>query len=139
MNDWCRALAERERKAGLAHTGLSSQAIRYIVVGSFNSACSFAAYAILTWVGLSVSLASLGALVLGICLSFVTLGRLVFLSTLRGRFHRFVLLWAFLYVVNLGLISLFMQFGFGPYIAGLLAAAPTVAAAFILQRVYVFN
>lgn len=118
---------------------LSSQVIRYILVGSFNTASSFATYAIFTWMGLPVSLASLGALVLGICLSFVTLGRLVFLSALRGRFHRFVLLWTALYIVNLGLISLLMQFGVGPYLAGLLAALPTVAAAFLLQRAFVFR
>ncbi|WP_290546884.1 GtrA family protein [Aestuariivirga sp.] len=139
MSGWCPALAENDGKTGLARHSLSPQIIRYALVGSFNTASSFAVYALLTWIGLPVALASFGALAFGICLSFVTLGRLVFLSTLRGRFFRFVAVWMLLYAVNLGIISLLMHFGLGPYVSGLLAAMPTVATAFMLQRIYVFR
>lgn len=123
----------------MARPSLSPQIIRYVLVGSFNTASSFAVYALLTWMGLPVAAASFGALAFGICLSFATLGRLVFLSTLRGRFFRFAAVWMLLYLVNLGIISLLMRFGLGPYVAGLLAALPVAATAFMLQRIYVFR
>lgn len=115
------------------------QVLRYVIVGSFNTAAAFAVYSALLWIGLTIPVASLGSLIFGVCLSFITLGRLVFLQQLRGRFLKFVFVWLLLYINQLLVISIFIQLGAGAYWAGLLAGAPTVVLAFLLQRAYVFR
>lgn len=112
---------------------------RYGFVGGFNTAASYATYCLLLYAGANYALASLGALSLGIVLSFVTLGRYVFMSRLEGRFLKFLFIWVVLYFVNIGLIRLGLSFGLNSYIAGLMASVPTIGLAFMLQRFYVFN
>lgn len=75
----------------------------------------------------------------GIGVSFVMLGKLVFVSQLHGRFHRFLLAWCVLYAFNIGCITALMRAGAGPYSAGLLGAIITAAASFLVQRNYVFR
>lgn len=108
-------------------------------MGAFNTAVSYGTYSGLLYAGLNYPLASLGALIFGIMLSFVTLGRYVFLSRLRGRLYKFVLVWAALYLFNIGTIHGLISLGLDAYMAGLVAAIPTISLAFLLQRTYVFR
>lgn len=111
---------------------------RYLLVGLFNTAVSYALYCALLYVGIAYPLATLGSLLGGIFLSFVTLGRYVFVSRLRGRFPRFLTVWCGLYLLNIGLLNVLIKLGFDPYIAGIVAAPPTIGLAFLLQRFVVF-
>lgn len=111
---------------------------RYLVVGLFNTAASYTFYCALLYAGVAYPLASLGSLLGGIFLSFVTLGRYVFVSRLRGRFSRFLMVWGGLYFLNIGLLNVLIGVGFNPYIAGIVAAPPTIGLAFLLQRFVVF-
>ncbi len=113
--------------------------VRYGFVGTLNTLASYAAYCLFLYLGANYAVASLGALVFGIMLSFVTLGRYVFMSRLKGRFPMFLLVWAVLYFVNIGIISAVFSFGVDVYVAGFVAAIPTVGLAFLLQRFYVFR
>lgn len=112
---------------------------RYGSVGGLNTAASYGAYCLLLYAGINYAFASLGALSFGIVLSFVTLGRYVFMSRLKGRFGKFLFIWVVLYFVNIGLIRLGLSFGVNSYIAGLMASVPTIGLAFLLQRFYVFK
>jgi len=111
---------------------------RYLVVGLFNTAASYAFYCALLYAGAAYPLASLGALLGGIFLSFVTLGRYVFMSQLRGRFSRFLMVWGGLYFLNISLLNVLIGVGLNSYIAGIVAAPPTIGLAFLLQRFVVF-
>lgn len=113
--------------------------VRYAFVGAFNTAVSYSIYVLLIYSGVNYAVASLGALVFGIVLSFFTLGRYVFLSRLKGRFRLFVLVWVVLYFFNIGTIRILLSFSADAYQAGLAAAVPTVGLAFLLQRFYVFR
>ncbi|GAB5486621.1 MAG: hypothetical protein Pars2KO_01910 [Parasphingorhabdus sp.] len=113
--------------------------LRYIVIGSFNTMIGYGVYCLMLAVGMNFAGASLVSLIFGIMLSFLTLGRYVFLSQLEGRFAKFILVWAVLYIFNVAVISAIMHFGVNAYIAGLIAAVPTLGTAFLLQRFYVFN
>jgi len=113
--------------------------LRYIAVGSLNTAFGYGVYCLMLALGLNFAAASLVSLVFGIILSFATLGRYVFLSQLEGRFAKFILVWAGLYIFNVAIIAAIIRFGADAYIAGLIAAVPTLGAAFLLQRFYVFN
>ena len=113
--------------------------IRYGFVGTLNTLASYSAYCLFLYLGANYAAASLGALVFGILLSFVTLGRYVFMSRLKGRFPMFLMVWTVLYFVNIGIITFVLSFGLDAYVAGLIAAVPTVGLAFLLQRFYVFR
>jgi putative flippase GtrA len=113
--------------------------MRYVLIGAFNTAVSYLIYCIFIYSGVNYAVASLGALVFGVVLSFFTLGRYVFMSRLEGRFKLFVLVWVVLYFFNIGIIRLLLSFSADAYQAGLVAAVPTVGLAFLLQRFYVFR
>lgn len=113
--------------------------LRYLLVGSLNTAVGYGVYCLMLAAGLNFAGASLFSLVFGVVLSFFTLGRYVFLSQLRGRFAKFLLVWAVLYIFNVTVIAIVIRFGFDAYLAGLIAAIPTLSAAFLAQRFFVFN
>jgi putative flippase GtrA len=113
--------------------------LRYILVGSLNTAVGYGIYCLMLTAGLNFAGSSLFSLVFGVMLSFFTLGRYVFLSQLRGRFVKFLLVWAFLYIFNVTFIAAIIRFGFDAYLAGLIAAIPTLGASFLAQRFFVFS
>lgn len=114
------------------------QAMRYLVVGAANTLIAYSLYAAGIAIGVPYELASLAALILGIIVSFVTQGRLVFATRLRGRFLLFVAAWAVLYFINITVIHVMHWAGLDLYLAGLAAVVPVTAIAFILQRGIVF-
>jgi len=113
--------------------------LRYLSVGTFNTAVGYGVYCFMLTLGLNFAGASFISLIFGIFLSFVTLGRYVFLSQLKGRFAKFLSVWAVLYIFNIAAIAAGMHLGANAYLAGLIAAVPTLSAAFLFQRFYVFN
>ncbi len=127
-------MAEVNRKLSQSNR----QVLWFLLVGIANTGFSYGLYSLGLYLGLPYYLASLIALVLGIMLSFFTLGRLVFRARLKGRFGRFVTMWAGLYVVNITLISLLAALGVNYYWAGLLALGPVTLLSFILQKNIVF-
>lgn len=123
----------------LPSTLLKNQLIRFGIVGSLNTAFSYGVYSLGIFAGLSYYIASLLALVLGIAVSFITQGRLVFSAQLKGRFTSFLVVWSVLYVVNIGLIRLLSTAGLNYYIAGLVALFPVIILSFVLQKYFVFK
>lgn len=122
----------------LKSSELRGQVFRFLVVGSANTAFSYSIYSLGIYFGLRYYLASLIALILGILLSFVTQGRLVFGANLKGRFWIFVAVWAALYLVNIAAIGILSTFGVNYYWAGFAALIPTTLLSFYLQKTFVF-
>ncbi|KJZ18635.1 GtrA family protein [Loktanella sp. S4079] len=118
---------------------LNNQLIRFGLVGLANTIFSYGVYATGVYLGLAYYIASLVALLVGIVVSFFMQGRLVFRAQLSGRFSSFLVMWGLLYLLNIGLIRLFVTFGMDYYFAGLLAAVPVVVTSFILQKLIVFK
>jgi putative flippase GtrA len=116
-----------------------SRGARFIVVGAVNTAFSYSLYAMLVFLGLHYTLANLTALVAGILFSFRTQGAFVFNNTERSRFLRFVVTWAVIYLINIGLIRGAMVLGFDAYVGGALAIAPTAVLSYLTQKHFVFR
>lgn len=112
---------------------------RYLVVGVANTAFAYSVYAVALGLGASYPVASLISLVAGIMLSFKTQGKFVFRNSNQRLFGRFVLSWIFAYLINIGLISLFVRFGMNAFIGGALALPFNVVVGFLLQRYLVFG
>jgi len=117
---------------------ISPSAIRFVLVGLLNTGFSYGVYCGFLYLGAPYQVASFVALVMGVIWSFVTSGRLVFRRRLQGRFHKYLVVWAALYLVNILLIALLTGLGMNAYIAGFFALAPIVVMAFFLQKKYVF-
>jgi putative flippase GtrA len=114
------------------------QILRYGAVGLVNTGFSFSLYLLLVWLGLHFAMANLLSLLAGIVFSFRTQGRWVFGHRDWGALRRYVPVWSVCYALNVGLIAIFVRSGLDAYSAGALALLPTVIAAYVLQRKFVF-
>ena len=116
-----------------------AQTIRFLVVGFFNTAISYGVYAGCLAVGFPFPAASAIAMCLGLIVSFVTQGRLVFGTRGISDFPRFVGAWLIIYLVSVAVIWSIMQTGLSAYVAGLLAFPVTVSLSFLVQKFFVFR
>lgn len=113
--------------------------VRFLAVGTLNTAFSYAIYAGFLYLGLGYQLANLIALVLGILFSFKTQGQLVFKNTDNRLFGRFLLSWVLVYLGTITLIGRIIALGFDAYTAGALALPFSVALSYLMQKYYVFR
>ena len=114
------------------------QLIRFSLVGAVNTAFSYGVYCLFLYLGLGYAVASFLALCAGILWSFVANGKLVFRQQLKGRFARYLVVWALLYGLNVALVGGLVALGCNAYLAGLIAMVPVVILAYCLQRWLVF-
>ena len=111
---------------------------KFVVVGVFNTAFSYAIYAVFLYLGLGYVVANFLALVLSILVSFKLQGSLVFRNSDNRRIFRFVIAWALIYGFNILVISRFLAAGFDAYIAGALALPFTTVLSYLMQKFFVF-
>jgi len=113
--------------------------LKFIVVGTLNTAFSYGLYVFLVSVGLHYSVANLVALVAGILFGFKTQGVLVFKSYNNRLLLRFVAVWGFIYVIGLAVIGAMMHMGFNAYLAGAASLPFTAVLSYLCQRHFVFR
>ena len=118
---------------------LRPQFVRFLVVGAANTGFNIAVYWAMLWLGLAVPLASLASLAVGIVINFATQSRFVFDNRSPWKLLPYLVVWAALYVFNLGLIRLLMSYGLDAYVAGFLSTPATVLLSYFLQKTWVFR
>ena len=118
---------------------LRPQFMRYLAVGAANTGFVILVYWAMLWAGLSVPLASLASLVVGILISFTTQSRFVFDNRDPWKLLPYFVVWSILYAFNLGLIWLLMRCGLDAYAAGFLSTPATVLLSYFLQKAFVFR
>jgi putative flippase GtrA len=118
---------------------LKRRAIRFVIIGTINTAFSYAIYAFFLHLGLSYLFANLLALMISILFSFKTQGKFVFKSTENHLLWRFIVAWLLIYFVNVFLINMLMRLGLNAYISGALAIFPVTGLSYFFQRFYVFR
>jgi len=118
---------------------LRHQFVRFLLVGALNSCVGYVLYACLLYVGLPYAAASLGALMLGILVSFHTQGALVFGNQNRRLVIRFAASWGVIYLANVALIGTLIHVGMGAYGAGIVALVPTTILSYLTQKFVVFR
>ena len=123
----------------LAAKTKSNLAVRFVVIGVFNTGFSYLIYAGFLFVGFTYQLGNLFALVLGILISFKTQGHFVFNNTNNRLLGRFVLSWAFIYVCIVALIGQIISLGLDAYTAGALSLPVSVGLSYLTQKYYVFR
>jgi putative flippase GtrA len=115
------------------------QFLRFLVVGSLNTAFGYALFAAFTYVGLAYPYAIALATVGGVLFNFQSVGRLVFSHAPKSRFFRFVGVYVIVYLINLAGVQGLLGFGLGVYIANAIMLIPLSVLAFALNRKLVFH
>ena len=113
--------------------------MRFAFVGGMNTIIAYGAYAALLGLGVRLSMASLGSLVVGIFVGFSTQGALVFGNATIGAFARFVAVWAAIYCSYLAIVLSAQEFGLNNYLGGLVALPVVTALSYFLQSRFVFR
>jgi putative flippase GtrA len=117
---------------------LPRRPLRYIVVGACNTAVSYGVYAFLLMLGLGLPLAGLLSLAAGILTGFLAQGRFVFGRVSYDSLVRFILAWALMYGVHLGIVTGLLSVGISPYVGALLALAVLPLLSYFVLRDFVF-
>lgn len=114
----------------------SIQGIRFLVIGSINTGFSYLVYVLFLFLGLDYPQANLLAMISGVLFGFLTNSKLVF--KFKGNFLKYLMLWFALYIVNIGIIWLFVSFNCTPYLAGFLALPIITLFSYIAQKNLIF-
>lgn len=112
---------------------------RFLAVGVLNTVFGYSVFALLLFAGLHYATALLLATVAGVLFNFRSTGRLVFGNRDDTRLWRFMAVYLFCYLVNIGCLRLLDAAGLGPYLAQGLLLPPLTVASFALNRVFVFH
>jgi putative flippase GtrA len=118
-------------------SGQWQQILRYLVVGSLNTALSFAIYiAAIKLFNAPYYLASLISILFGIAVGFKAHGKFVFGN--KGSFLRYFACWASIYAVNTLLIALIRDYT-GDIVGQLLVLPITTVASYFLLKKLVYK
>ncbi|RDH40958.1 MAG: GtrA family protein [Candidatus Aquirickettsiella gammari] len=115
------------------------QFIRFLLVGCINTFFGYSIYVLLIFMGARYFLASFLATCLGMVFNFVTTGRIVFANNSFSIFFKFILVYMFLYGLNVGFIKVISLYTINFYLSGFVATVPISCIAFFLNRSIFLN
>lgn len=117
----------------------ASRPFRFMIVGGLNTALCYLVFAALFRAGLTIWSANFAALCIGIVLSFLAQGRIVFRDRDPRRFFRFLAIWLVIYFVQTSIIGLMVKAGIPPLAAGLIVLPGTAVLSYLFQKTIVFR
>lgn len=109
-----------------------------MLVGVLNTVVGYGLFALLVFLGLPYPVAIGLSTIMGVALNFQTTGRLVFGGAPLTRIGRFIGVYAFVYVLNVGSVAALLRLGLNIYMANALVIFPLALVAYMLQRNFVF-
>lgn len=112
--------------------------IKFCIVGALNTAFGVGVYCLFIFLGMDYKIATLLSTILGVIWNFKTTGIFVFKNKDNRLFFRFILCYAFLYLVNIGLVWLFKRFGMNDYYGGIFATPFMAICSFFLLKEFVY-
>lgn len=119
---------------------LDVKLIRFFMVAGLNTVFGYALFASLIFIGLHYTLAALIGQIIGILFNFRTYGALVFKNKRLNLLPRFVMVYAIMYICNIGGMTLIkQQFGANDYVASAIMCVPVGLLGFLLNKLFVFE
>jgi len=114
--------------------------LRFLLVGVLNTLVGYGLFSFFIFLDLHYSIAVLFSTILGVLFNFKSIGRMVFNTNNNERIYRFIVVYTFLYLLNIsGLWGLSFIGIENMYIAGAILLAPLAIISFILNNNFVFN
>lgn len=117
----------------------SATFLRYLIAGVFNTLFGWLVYAVVVLLGGQSWLALIIGTVTGIGFNFFSLGGYVFRDMAMKRLLRFVLAYAFIYVINLIGLTVLKQWVCNPIWAQLILTPPMAIFSYLLLSRLVFT
>ncbi len=118
---------------------LDRRFILFLFVGGLNTLFGYSVFVLLTFLKLPPSLALLLSTIAGVLFNFKTTGGIVFANRNNRLIVKFVLVYALLYLINLGSLKLLLGAGIGVYLASASLLLPMALLSFILNKRFVFS
>lgn len=118
--------------------GEAGQLVLFVLVGALNTAVGYAVFAAFVLIGSGMTWAAIGSTILGALFNFRSTGQIVFGSRRADRLPRFLLLYAFLCGLDIGLLRLAAAFGVAPLAAQVTILPLLALASFLTMRRFVF-
>jgi putative flippase GtrA len=112
---------------------------RFLVVGLINALFGYSIFALLLFIGLHFTIATLIATILGVLFNFKTIGMLVFKNANNSLIVKFILVYTVTYFLNIACLKVFSLLSIDLYLAGLLTLAPVALLTFVMNRRFVFG
>ena len=119
----------------LAAILLKKEALRFGCIGVLNTVFGYLVFAICLLLGTKSWLALAITYSLGILFNFLTYGRIVFMSKLKGRFLPYVLVYCTLYAINFICLSLLKSTGISVLVSQIILIGPLAIVSFISLRI----
>ncbi len=112
---------------------------KYIIVGMINTLFGYLMFVIFIYLSFHYSIAVLFSTILGVIFNFITYGKYVFNNTSLSKIWRFVIVYIFIYSINiLGLYCLKL-YTINIYIAGAILILPLALIGFYLNKRFVYE
>jgi putative flippase GtrA len=114
-------------------------AARFVLAGAANTVFGFVVYSAAILAGVPVWGAILAGVLAGLVFNYVTIGGYAFRQLSWRNFPKFVLSYAVVYLVNLGLIELLSRKALGVIQAQALVTIPLAVMSYLMMRFLVFT
>lgn len=122
--------------------GIRAKSLKFLVVGSINTAATYTLYVALILVGLHHNLALTLEYAAGILVGYLMNRGWTFADhrSTRRRFLRYCATYGLVYGINLVLLNLMIGYGIaGPILGQLVALGAATVISFLLQNFWVFR
>ena len=112
--------------------------VRYYLNGAVNALVGYGLFAALLAVGTNMYLAQIISNIIGVAFNYVTFSRFTFADR-AGSKSRFILAYAFNFLLSLATLAAVITFVASPYIAGLITVVAVSALNYFVLARLVFN
>ena len=111
---------------------------KYIIIGIVNTIFGYSVFALLIFLNLHYFFASLLATIAGVLFNFKTISKVVFKTNDNSLIIRFVAVYCFTFLVNLGGLKIFTIYNINMYLAGFFLLIICTPISFFLNNQFVF-
>ena len=119
-------------------TKFTGMPLKFILIGVLNTFFGYIVFALLSLVNLIYPVALALSMVIGIFFNFYTTGKFVFRSINFFRFHFFIFVYLFVYLLNIIFMTLLLNLGIKDLIAYAIIIFPSAILTFFMLKKYVY-
>lgn len=127
-----------QRLVGSAQ-GEGARILRFLAVGTLNTAFGYSVYLLGLWLGLAPVAALAVATLTSAIFNYLSIGALVFRARSMVKIPAFTVAYTIIYVFNAVLLHALIAVHVIPWLAQFLVLPPVVAANYGLMRMWVFR
>ncbi|MDD4527507.1 MAG: GtrA family protein [Candidatus Margulisbacteria bacterium] len=118
---------------------LKLEQVKFILVGILNTIFSYIIYSFFILLHFNFAFAATASYLLGILFNFKTYGSLVFKNSDNKLIFKFVFSYLIIYSLYVGIIKIFLVFGFNELISGAISTIITALMSYFTNKYYVFK